>query len=290
MTYRSILVPIRGIDHDIHALRTALTIGRRFDAHVNVLFARASTESLAAAFAGYGMAMPTSDLIESLAESIQQQEGTASKLVERVAHEMDMPVVSQRDQAGKRPSVSLVVEPGSLYEAVSRLGAFHDLIVYEHEPQGVDIEPFDDLVLEAALLGAGRPAFLAPKLLRAFPAQVAIGWSGSAEGAHAVTAALPFLAEADMVHVIRVCEADQPAAGEHELVDYLRWHRIAATIHRVAPGLGGTATVLLSKATDLACDLLVMGGYTHGPVRQSLFGGVTRDVMRFAPLPIFMAH
>lgn len=291
MNCRSILVPIRGVEHDSHAIRSALKIARRFEAHVDVLFARASAESLAIAFAGYGMVPPPVGLAGQVQESIQQQEAMASKLVERVAQEMSVDVVSHRDPAGRRPSVALMVEPGALFEAVTRVGALHDLIVYEHEPQGVDLEPFDDLVLQAALLGARRPCFLAPKVLRgAFPAQVAIGWSGSVEGAHAVSAALPFLAEAEAVHVIRVCEADAAPAGEHRLLDYLRWHRIPATVHRIPSDAGQTATALLGKATDLAADLLVIGGYTHGPIRQSLLGGVTRDILRFAPLPVLMAH
>ena len=291
MNCRSILVPIRGIEHDIHAIRSALKIARRFEAHVDVLFARASGESLAAAFAGYGMVPPPVGLVGQIQEGIQQQEAVASKLVERAAEEMAVAVVSHRDPAGRRPSVALMVEPGALFESVSRVGALHDLIVYEHEPQGVELEPFDDLVLQAALLGARRPCFLAPKVLRgAFPAQVAVGWSGSVEGAHAVTAALPFLAEAAAVHVIRVCAADAPPAGEQRLLDYLRWHKIPATVHRVHPAYGQTATALLTKATDLEAELLVLGGFTHGPIRQSLLGGVTRDVLRFAPMPVLMAH
>jgi nucleotide-binding universal stress UspA family protein len=33
-----------------------------------------------------------------------------------------------------------------------------------------------------------------------------------------------------------------------------------------------------------------MGGYTHGPLRQSMLGGVTRHILKHAPVPVLMAH
>lgn len=291
MPIRSILVPIRGTDQDIHAIRSALRVARLEEAHVDVAFARATTDDLVAAWVGYGLAAPVPTYIGDMQDGVQQHERIAGKLVEKAASEFGIPVVSQRDAAARRPSISLLVMPGILSQVVATVGAFYDLIVYEREPEGVDIEPFDDLVLEAGLLGARRPCFLAPKLVReTFPSQVVVGWSGSVEGAQAVSAALPFLRQADNIHIVRVCDAGAPPAGEYSLIDYLRWHDLPAELHHVPSGLNPVATALLNKATELQADLLVMGGFTHGPVRQNFFGGVTRDILRHAPMPVLMAH
>jgi nucleotide-binding universal stress UspA family protein len=36
--------------------------------------------------------------------------------------------------------------------------------------------------------------------------------------------------------------------------------------------------------------LLVVGGFGRGPLRELLFGGVTRSLLESAELPVFMLH
>ena len=74
------------------------------------------------------------------------------------------------------------------------------------------------------------------------------------------------------------------------LVEYLRRHEVPAEVRVVEAGQHSVGTALLSAATDLQADLLVMGGYTHGPVRQRVFGGVTRHVLKHASVPVLMVH
>jgi nucleotide-binding universal stress UspA family protein len=50
------------------------------------------------------------------------------------------------------------------------------------------------------------------------------------------------------------------------------------------------ADVLLEAANDMAADLLVMGGYGHSRFSEMILGGVTREVLRRAALPVLMAH
>ena len=62
--------------------------------------------------------------------------------------------------------------------------------------------------------------------------------------------------------------------------------------HFIVHNFGNTysGSITLSAATDLQADLLVMGGYTHGPIRQRVFGGVTRHVLKHASVPVLMVH
>ena len=48
--------------------------------------------------------------------------------------------------------------------------------------------------------------------------------------------------------------------------------------------------VLLDRARDLDADMLVMGAYSQSRVRRLIFGGVTRDILESAGLPVMMAH
>jgi nucleotide-binding universal stress UspA family protein len=40
----------------------------------------------------------------------------------------------------------------------------------------------------------------------------------------------------------------------------------------------------------LGADMLVMGAYAHSPLREMIFGGVTRYMLDHADLPVLMRH
>jgi nucleotide-binding universal stress UspA family protein len=50
------------------------------------------------------------------------------------------------------------------------------------------------------------------------------------------------------------------------------------------------ASLLSSIAKDCAADLLVMGAYGRGPLREMVFGGCTQSVLEHADLPVFLLH
>jgi nucleotide-binding universal stress UspA family protein len=47
---------------------------------------------------------------------------------------------------------------------------------------------------------------------------------------------------------------------------------------------------ILEEALSLGADLIVMGGYAHSRLRELVFGGATRDLLRSATIPLLMAH
>jgi nucleotide-binding universal stress UspA family protein len=47
---------------------------------------------------------------------------------------------------------------------------------------------------------------------------------------------------------------------------------------------------LLNQVTDCGATLLVMGGYGHRRLREFVFGGATRDVLRHMTVPVLMSH
>ena len=53
---------------------------------------------------------------------------------------------------------------------------------------------------------------------------------------------------------------------------------------------GNAGEVLLAKAEELGCDLIVKGAYTQSRLRQMIFGGTTRHILANAKLPVLMAH
>jgi nucleotide-binding universal stress UspA family protein len=47
---------------------------------------------------------------------------------------------------------------------------------------------------------------------------------------------------------------------------------------------------LLAQVAELDADLLVMGAYGHSRLHEMILGGVTRDILRNANVPVLMAH
>ena len=47
---------------------------------------------------------------------------------------------------------------------------------------------------------------------------------------------------------------------------------------------------LLNMASDLGSDLMVMGAYGHSRLREAVFGGVTRHLLRHMTIPVLMSH
>jgi len=64
---------------------------------------------------------------------------------------------------------------------------------------------------------------------------------------------------------------------------------VKATAQALAPAEREGVT-LATAAKDAGCDLVVMGGYGHGRVREMILGGVTRYMLASAPAPVLMAH
>jgi nucleotide-binding universal stress UspA family protein len=148
---------------------------------------------------------------------------------------------------------------------------------------------------EVALL-AGRPILVVP-YTGAFThigRKVLVGWDASREATRAVNDAMPLLAGASSVTVITV-DPKQGGDGHGEIPGaditlHLARHGVAAEIENAVSGGIGVGNTLLSRASDLGADLLVMGAYGHSRVHELLLGGATRTVLASMTLPVLMAH
>ena len=70
----------------------------------------------------------------------------------------------------------------------------------------------------------------------------------------------------------------------------LERHGVPVQPERVDRTEGRSAgEILLAQATAHGADLLVMGAYGHARVRELVFGGVTRHVLRAASLPVLFS-
>jgi len=144
------------------------------------------------------------------------------------------------------------------------------------------------------LMTCGRPLLFVP-FAGEFPTlgkRVLVSWNAGREATNAVTMALPLLKRADRVDVV-MFNPKSPAHGAVPGADIAVWlarHavRVQVSEERVADSdIGGH---LLSLTSDLASDLLVMGGYGHSRFTEFVLGGVTRTILESMTVPVLMAH
>ncbi|HYD70238.1 universal stress protein [Azospirillum sp.] len=179
------------------------------------------------------------------------------------------------------------VAAGAETAALARHGRLCDLIVLpRHRGNATTVHGPQ---FNAALFETGRPVLLLPETGDALPvSRVAVAWDGSVQAGRALADALPLLAGAESVTVLRV--SDDPQDGEaEEVVAYLADHGIAAAARRVAPA-GSVADTLRAEVAAAGIDLLVMGAYGHSRLRERVLGGVSRSLLSSAPVPILLAH
>lgn len=113
----------------------------------------------------------------------------------------------------------------------------------------------------------------------------AVAWDGGAEAATALRAAVPLFRPDTRVTVLT---ADDPAEfPATDAVAYLSRHDVHAELKVVARGKSA-AQALSDELAATRPDLLVMGAYGHGRLREFLFGGVTRHILESQEAPALL--
>jgi nucleotide-binding universal stress UspA family protein len=288
MTIRVILAPLSGGAASEGAVETACRLAKRFGAHVAALHVKLDSRG-ALPLLGPDVAAPVaSQLVEAALRESDESEERAKALFEAAIARHGLPARTKPTAGAPEPSASWRVETGAAAAIVAQQARLADLVVLGQSGRVTD-QPHTE-TLEETLLTGGRPVLLAPaRALARLGEVVAIAWNGSPQAARAVAAALPFLAQAREVHVLRAGKAEEEAAPDLE--EYLAWHGIAAAPHAVQPVEGaGVGEVVLAAAREVGSDLLVMGGYGRAPWREMIFGGATRHIVATSRLPVLLAH
>ena len=144
------------------------------------------------------------------------------------------------------------------------------------------------------LLGTGRPTLMIPysTAVDSLGKRILVAWNGSPQAARAVNDALPLLAAAEKVVVLKVDQGTPTVEDEGggDLAAHLARHGIAAEMRDIAPDDIEPADVLLSYAADEGSDLIVMGVYGHSRLRELALGGVSRQMLSQMTVPVLMAH
>ncbi len=267
---KSLLVHIESDDQLSARLAIALDLSREFGAHLTCL--QATQIGSYAVYSDLGGIAMTADIIARL----EADEQKLQKSIEAKLAKEDVPwsYVRARDDTAR---------------AILQHGELADLIIMSrHAPVSLN----NMMTLSDVLIEADIPLLILPERAQAFdlaaPAMVA--WNASHEAARAIRRALPMLKRASSVHLVSVKEDKQTLLASKAASQYLSRHGISSELHELPSSTGEAAQTLLDKARSLKAAYLVMGAYGHSRAREFFFGGVSRSLMKSAPLPLVMSH
>lgn len=284
MDPKVLLMPVYSRGDEIERLRGALSLARFFDAHLDVLHAQSKPSDVF----NEDLFILSAEVRERVVSIMDG--GARSQQKELKAHFLELceqsDVAVSEQPAGDQPTACWREIEGARSELVALQGRVSDLIVIPHANSGGS-----SLTFEEAVLHTGRPVLLVPRGMFEFKLSHAlVGWNGGLEVSRAVQQSLPFLKKSASVTVAASRDKANERPSTQALADFLAYHGVAADV-RVLDGASDSAgEQLLRMASDLGCDFLVTGAYSHTRLRQSILGGVTRHLLKHAEIPVLMAH
>ncbi len=177
---------------------------------------------------------------------------------------------------------------------VARHALCTDLMVLgQHDPNDNAALAVPSDFVASVMISSGKPALIIPyaNACKTLGQEVLIAWSPTRECARALMAAIPFLQQAQRIHLVVRDDSSQEGAVASNVEAYLKLHAVQAPVKRhAALPSSSVGEALLSLAADTSADLLVMGCYSHSRARELVFGGASRTLLKSMTLPVLMAH
>jgi nucleotide-binding universal stress UspA family protein len=152
----------------------------------------------------------------------------------------------------------------------------------------------EDMIIEGALFGSGRPVVVVPYIQKSGLKldRIMVCWDGSRNAARAVADAMPLLARAKQVDVVII--ASEPAKSDEipgaDIAQHLARHGLTVDLKRIVTTETDVPSTILSYVADSDIDFIVMGGYGHSRLREFVLGGATRGILGAMTVPVLMSH
>ncbi|MBK9082266.1 MAG: universal stress protein [Rhizobiales bacterium] len=143
---------------------------------------------------------------------------------------------------------------------------------------------------EKVLVESGRPCLIVPNEtpvphLGQWPL---VAWNGSRESVRALTCAFPLMRGAREAVMLTVGEIDPQV--EADCVTRFADYGVPVRTEHMTPGDIGLIDLLLARAVDNGCDLMVMGAHEAGPLAWFGRGSATQHVLANTTLPVLMSR
>ena len=288
MSIAKILAPLNGTANDSVALATAFAVAKAQKAYVDAVFINPDPREAIPV-----TEMPISgDIVQEIVDSAElgrkQANGAARESFSVAAANWNVKIVSTPEKLDCVTATFRDVM-GHPRKAIAKLALLSDLVIFPPLLRD-DLSGLHDAFIDV-LTKTSRPVLLCAEKAPASVGQnVLIGWDGGAAAAQALIAALPILEKADIVRFASIHPEGQAEKRLAEARQYLALHGMSARDTLVVAPRNSIADELFRIAHSHACDLLVVGGYGHSRMMETVFGGTTRQLVSHPETSLFLAH
>lgn len=278
MSYRTILVHLNDERRAAGIIEAAAHLAGRHQSHVIGLYALPPVPTYGATAVGAGM-------IKSGLNTFVDEARRVQAVFDKVT--AGQPFVAEwRLVAADRLGFA---------ETIMEHGRAADLIMAGQRDSDW---PYSTLLDEPERLAieSGRPVIIVPHsgTFPSFGRRITMAWNGRREAARAAFDALPLLKAAEAVRIVWINPQDEandagdmPAA---EIAVCLSRHGVKCETVTSTATDNKVGDMLLSDLAADGSDLLVMGAYGSSRIREFVFGGTTRHILRHMTVPVFMSH
>jgi len=287
MTIKTILLPIRESSTASSLMETSISMAIRNDAHLDLLYVQNDPEHLIP-FSTLGLSTSMREtILESAAAAAAQQGNELKQSFLDLCERYQVDVTPRGTDIGN-PTADFLVRSGRRDDLIGKYGRLADLIIV---PQPTKTTP-PPSSFEAALRESGRPVLMVQrgKVLDVPGKRLAIGWNSSKEAAQAMATMLDNLKRADKVFILTSEKRLQGPVNADEVCTYLNCHGVTAESVTFSTKGQSTGEALLAKSRELACDRLIVGGYSRPRIRDVIMGGVTGHLLAKADMPVILVH
>jgi nucleotide-binding universal stress UspA family protein len=279
--FKDLLVPLIGIKGDADAIDLAVSMANKLGARLVVLEIVVLPASMTSPW------------------GVMQEVGLAEVYSSLRAHGQKN-VVAMRARLEREPIRSDVRLVETLTEEPERMAAlcahYSDLALVAGSPGVTGEAGVVHGYIGGLLMESGIPVLMVPGGSASAtipPRRVVIGWKPTREATRALHDALPFLQAAEQVDLLIVIPQGGEGHGEqlgNDVATHVAQHGVQVNVVIRPAGEDTVAATLLKHAATIQADLIVVGGYGHSRLREWMLGGVTRELLGTAPVPVFFSH
>ncbi|MFV0300428.1 MAG: universal stress protein [Paracoccus sp. (in: a-proteobacteria)] len=273
MAIRSILTNYTGSGGGAAALRMAIQMARKYDAHLTGAVWQSQNPLRRRAGAMFTREIDRI-LDQAEAEFVEDRRTafTAAVTEAGLADRADFRVLSARG------------------DSVTEAARGHDIITMGGAAKGNAADEFA-VRPDVVALRSGRPVVVVPAGYDkpAIVETALLAWDGKRAAARALADAMHILGTKEKVTVLGIGESLSEDFGA-DVLRLMALHGIEAELLLRAPGPGGIGPTILDACAGTGAGLLIMGAYEHSKFTEDLLGGVTRDILENAQLPVLMSH
>lgn len=279
MSYKVVSNVVTSAEQANAATNAAIELAARFDAHLDLHalgFDRTDP--------GFYYAGAETIVLETNIRAAREMQAAAEAAAER----------RMSSEVTPWSVTGAILQPAALQNHVSRRMRFADLIVLPRPYQDPDSN--DEAVMaEACLFEAERPVLMMPDGAKTprMGGRILLGWNDGPEALAAARAALPFLKQADQVDI---CVVDPPRHSEDRsdpgglMAQYLVRHEVKSQVSVLARTEDSIGSILMRRAKEIGAEMIVTGAYGHSRLREAVFGGTSRDLLKKCETPLLMAR